>query len=72
MMRQGFSLVWFGWQADVLPGDDRLTMQVPVARPYQPTDAERKAWRANVKALGDEARNGFGVVEGLRALRGES
>jgi len=47
-------------------------MQVPVARPYQPTDAERKAWRANVKALGDEARNGFGVVEGLRALRGES
>jgi hypothetical protein len=32
MMRQGFSLVWFGWQADVLPGDDRLTMQVPVAR----------------------------------------
>jgi hypothetical protein len=32
MMRQGFSLVWFGWQADVLPGDGRLTMQVPVAR----------------------------------------
>ena len=32
MMRQGFSLVWFGWQADVLPGDDRVTMQVPVAR----------------------------------------
>src|SRR5262245_40871464 len=32
MMRQGFSLVWFGWQGDVLSGDDRLTMQVPVAR----------------------------------------
>jgi Alpha/beta hydrolase domain len=32
MMRHGFSLVWFGWQADVLAGDDRLTMQVPVAR----------------------------------------
>ena len=25
MMRHGFSLVWFGWQADVLAGDNRLT-----------------------------------------------
>jgi hypothetical protein len=29
---QGYTLVWSGWQADVLPGNSRVTMQVPVAR----------------------------------------
>lgn len=32
MMREGYTIVWFGWQADVLPGNNRLTMQVPIAR----------------------------------------
>jgi Alpha/beta hydrolase domain len=32
MMREGYTLVWFGWQADVLPGNDRLTFSVPTAR----------------------------------------
>jgi hypothetical protein len=32
MMREGYTVVWFGWQGDVLPGNNRLTMQVPVAR----------------------------------------
>jgi hypothetical protein len=32
MMREGYTIVWFGWQADVLPGNDRLTMRVPIAR----------------------------------------
>ena len=32
MMREGYSIIWFGWQADVLAGNDRVTMQVPVAR----------------------------------------
>ncbi|AMJ61858.1 alpha/beta hydrolase domain-containing protein [Bosea sp. PAMC 26642] len=32
LQRQGYTLVWFGWQADVLPGSSRMTMQVPVAR----------------------------------------
>src|SRR5262245_4466709 len=32
MMREGYTLVWFGWQADVLPGGDRVTLKVPVAR----------------------------------------
>jgi hypothetical protein len=31
LMRQGYVIVWNGWQADVLPGDHRLTMRVPVA-----------------------------------------
>lgn len=32
MMRQGYTLIWFGWQADVMPGNNRVTMSVPVAR----------------------------------------
>lgn len=32
LQRQGYSMVWFGWQADVLSGNNRLTMQAPAAR----------------------------------------
>ena len=32
MQRQGYIIVWFGWQPDVAPGNGRLTMKVPVAR----------------------------------------
>jgi Alpha/beta hydrolase domain len=32
LMRRGFTIVWSGWQGDILPGDGRLTIQVPVAR----------------------------------------
>jgi len=32
MMREGYSVIWFGWQGDVLPGNDRVTLRVPVAR----------------------------------------
>lgn len=32
LMRRGYTLVFFGWQADLLPGGGRLTMRVPVAR----------------------------------------
>ena len=32
LQREGYTLVWFGWQADVLPGDGRMTFQVPAAR----------------------------------------
>ena len=31
LQSQGFTIVWSGWQADVLAGDGRLTMTVPVA-----------------------------------------
>jgi hypothetical protein len=31
LQREGYTLIWFGWQADVLPGDGRMTFQVPVA-----------------------------------------
>lgn len=32
LMREGYTVVWFGWQADVLPGLDRMTFRAPVAR----------------------------------------
>src|SRR5215467_3319440 len=32
LQRQGYTVVWFGWQPDVAPGAGRLTMKVPVAR----------------------------------------
>ncbi|MEZ5852228.1 MAG: alpha/beta hydrolase domain-containing protein [Hyphomicrobiaceae bacterium] len=31
-MRRGYSLVWAGWQADLLPGGNRFLLDVPVAR----------------------------------------
>lgn len=31
MMRQGYTLVWFGWQPDLMPAPNRVTMTVPVA-----------------------------------------
>ena len=32
LQRQGYTVIWFGWQADVLPGDGRMTFRAPVAR----------------------------------------
>ena len=32
LQRQGYTLVWFGWQADVLPGDGRMPFSAPVAQ----------------------------------------
>ena len=29
LMRNGYTLVWSGWQGDVLPGDDRMRVEVP-------------------------------------------
>ena len=31
LLRRGYSIVWSGWQGDLLPGDGRLTMRLPVA-----------------------------------------
>ena len=32
MQQQGYTVVWFGWQPDVVGGNNRMTMQVPVVR----------------------------------------
>ena len=31
LQRQGYTMIWFGWQPDVLAGNNRITMKVPVA-----------------------------------------
>ncbi|MCZ6874820.1 MAG: alpha/beta hydrolase domain-containing protein, partial [bacterium] len=31
LMRYGYTIVWSGWQGDILPGAHRLTMRLPVA-----------------------------------------
>ncbi len=31
-MRQGYTLVWSGWQGDTLPGNERRTVRFPVAK----------------------------------------
>ncbi len=31
LMRRGYTVVWCGWQGDLLPGDGRMTMELPVA-----------------------------------------
>lgn len=33
LMRQGFTVVWSGWDGELLPGGDRLRLMAPVARP---------------------------------------
>ncbi len=32
LQREGITTIWFGWQADILPGDGRMTFTVPTAR----------------------------------------
>jgi tryptophan halogenase len=46
-------------------------MKVPVTRPYQPPETERKLWRDHLQTLGAEAAKGCGMRESLAALRGE-
>lgn len=32
LMRRGYTVVWAAWEADLLPGDGRMVLDVPVAR----------------------------------------
>ena len=32
LMRQGYTLIWSGWQGDTLPGNERMTAEFPVAK----------------------------------------
>ena len=32
LMRQGYAILWCGWNGDVMPGNDRLLIDLPVAR----------------------------------------
>ena len=44
LMRRGYTLVWGGILADVKPGNDRLTLQVPVARDPDGSLIEGTIW----------------------------
>src|SRR5262245_61354600 len=32
LQKMGYTIIWSGWQADVAPGNNRVTMRVPVLR----------------------------------------
>lgn len=32
LMKEGYTVVWFGWQGDLVPGNNRVRLQAPVAR----------------------------------------
>lgn len=32
LMRRGYTVVWMGWQGDILAGDNRMLLEVPIAR----------------------------------------
>jgi hypothetical protein len=32
LLRRGYTVVWIAWQGDLLPGDDRLVLDIPAAR----------------------------------------
>jgi len=32
MMRQGYAIIWSGWQGDILPGNERMTTGFPIAK----------------------------------------
>ena len=32
LMKEGYTIIWFGWQGDVLPGDNRMLLSLPVAK----------------------------------------
>ena len=32
LMREGYTVVWFGWQADLVAGNNRVRLQAPVAK----------------------------------------
>ena len=44
LMEQGYTLVWSGWQGDVLTGNDRLTARFPVATNGDGSQIRKKIW----------------------------
>jgi hypothetical protein len=32
LMRRGYAVLWLGWQGDLMPGEDRLVLDLPVAQ----------------------------------------
>ncbi len=51
LMRRGYTVVWCGWQGDILPGDGRLTMSLPMAM----ADGAPATGRVRSEFIADEA-----------------
>lgn len=64
LLRRGYSLVWAAWQGDILPGDDRLLLTVPVAtdngRPI--TGRVRSEFIAHQPGIRSFPLSGYGTV----------
>src|SRR5271156_4859722 len=48
LMRRGYTVVWLAWQGDLLPGNGRMLLDLPVARPA--TTTSPRGGRARVPA----------------------
>jgi hypothetical protein len=57
LQRQGYTMIWFGWQPDVATGANRMTMKVPIAR-----NADGSPITGNVRAELTTAR---GVIPAM-------
>ncbi|MBB5645961.1 alpha/beta hydrolase domain-containing protein [Pedobacter cryoconitis] len=55
LLKRGYVVLWCAWQGDVLPGEGRLTMKVPVAT-------------ANGKEISDWLRTEYSVVKPVKTL----
>ncbi len=51
LMRRGYTIAWCGWQGDIVPGDGRLTMSLPVAM----TDEAPITGQVRSEFIADEA-----------------
>lgn len=67
LMRRGYTIVWSGWQADVLPLDRRLTIDVPTAtangRPI--TGLVRTEFAPGVEETGESATQSYDGRRGI-------
>ena len=54
LMEQGYTVVWSGWQGDVMPGENRITAQFPVAK--RPDGTAIRRWITTELAINSPRR----------------
>jgi hypothetical protein len=67
LMRRGYTLVWSGWQGDVLSRDKRLTIDVPMATDNgKPTTGlVRSEFAPGVEETGESAHQSYADRDGI-------
>ena len=70
LFRRGYTVVWSGWQGDLLEGDNRLAMRLPVATNQgEPiTGAVRTEFAPGYEGTGYALNQGFGEREGIFSI----